>query len=66
VTKKQARQICREKAAEAGGMWPMCWDKQNGYYPAAGKGQGNKHIAYVDKNGCYLYVTKENAKKHNL
>ena len=68
MTKKEARAECRKKATETGyGWWSLCWNKQNGYYPAAGPcSTDTNHICYVAKSGEYKYATKENEEKHSL
>lgn len=61
MTKKEARAECRKLANDTGrGWWSLCWNKQNGYYPAAGFGsQDTNHICYVTKSGEYKYAAKK-------
>jgi hypothetical protein len=69
MTKKEARAECRRLAIEKNSIWwALCWNKNNGYFPAPNLigGEHTNHICYVSKNGTFLYASKENEKKHNL
>lgn len=67
MDKKQARQLCREKAKENNRpSWPLCWNKQYNYYPSENAFSDNYTIAHVNIDGTYSYVSKENQRKHNL
>lgn len=66
MTLKRARQECRFLCSKTGkNMWPLGWNKQNGYYPQNEKGD-QFQICWVGKDGSFLYATKENEKKHSL
>ena len=68
MTKKEARAECRRLAIEKRTpWWPLCWDKQNGYYPTDQYvGSYTTHICWVDRSGKFMYASKENEKKHQL
>lgn len=67
MTKKEARQECRNLAIEHGrSMWPLCFHKRFGYYAADNFDGNGFHICWVARNGQFMYATKENEKRHNL
>ncbi len=64
---KQARAECREKANQRGQhWWPLCWNKNDGYY-CPEYNRGNRDcICMVDKSGAFTCVSKEVLRVHNL
>ena len=64
---KQARAECREKANQRGHhWWPICWNKNDGYY-CPDYDTGNKDfLCFVDKSGAFTCVEEEIIKAHNL
>ena len=65
---KQARAECREKALRGSYPYPLCWDKNRGYYcPEQRDGYPEKdYVCAVDRSGAFTWVHKEVLKVHNL